>query len=259
MKNEVNGQGLLKFSEANDKLKKLQNRTGRKVRSMSLKAGYSCPGAKDCKAHSDSVKRLKVAGKDTEFVCFAASLEAIFPGFNANNQHNFDLVVRTKAEDQLVELILRSLEANGVKDGEIFRPHIAGDYVSEKYFRAWMRAAALRPLVHFYACTKSVHYWIRNLDLVPSNFNLTASKGGRFDALISEHGLKYSQVVYSEAEAEALGLEIDHDDSHACFGDKPFGLLIHGAQKKGSKAAEAVAEIIKARKMAKVAEMGLAA
>jgi hypothetical protein len=33
--------------------------------------------------------------------------------------------------------------------------------------------------------------------------------------------------------ANAAGLEVDHDDSH-CFGDKPFALLVHGTQPKGS-------------------------
>jgi phosphomannomutase len=36
-----------------------------------------------------------------------------------------------------------------------------------------------------------------------------------------------------DADADALGLEVDHDDSH-CFGDKPFALLAHGTQPKGS-------------------------
>ena len=234
---------VFKLSKANDKLAKLSRRVGRKVRSMSLKAGYSCPGAKDCLAKFDSAKRLKLVGPDTEFVCFAASLEAIFPGFDSNNGHNFALVVASKSEAELTELILRSLEANKVKDGEIFRVHIAGDFLNAKYFRAWMRAAAMRPGVHFYAYTKSLHYWIENKALVPANFNLTASKGGKFDHLIKPNGLKYSEVVFSEGQAEGLRLEIDHDDWHAAFGRNSFALLIHGAQKAGSKAAAAVAEL----------------
>jgi hypothetical protein len=57
--------------------------------------------------------------------------------------------------------------------------------------------------------------------------------------LIARHGLKSARVVYSHAEAEALGLEIDHDDSHAYASDASFALLIHGTQPKGTKAAEA--------------------
>ena len=43
-----------------------------------------------------------------------------------------------------------------------------------------------------------------------------------------------------------LGLKIDKDDS-LCFGNKPFALLLHGMQEKGSKAGEAL-KLIKRNK-----------
>jgi len=61
--------------------------------------------------------------------------------------------------------------------------------------------------------------------------------------LIAEHGLRSAKVVYSEAQAERMGLEIDHDDSHACDparANQDFALLIHGVQPKGSLAANAL-------------------
>jgi len=79
--------------------------------------------------------------------------------------------------------------------------------------------------------------------------NLTASVGGRHDSLIDELKLKYAKVVYHPSEAVNLGLEIDHDDSHAMYGTKPFALLLHGTQPAKSIAAVAkqrmVAENIK--------------
>jgi hypothetical protein len=50
---------------------------------------------------------------------------------------------------------------------------------------------------------------------------------------------RFSVVVKDDAEAAALGLEVDHDDSH-CFGDKPFALLVHGTQPKGSEMGKAI-------------------
>jgi hypothetical protein len=44
----------------------------------------------------------------------------------------------------------------------------------------------------------------------------TASRGGRDDHLIEEHSLRSARVVYSEAEADALGLEIDHETATRC-------------------------------------------
>jgi hypothetical protein len=52
---------------------------------------------------------------------------------------------------------------------------------------------------------------------------------------------RIAYVVYTEEEAEKLGLEIDHDDSH-CFGDKPFAILVHGSQEAGSDASKAIAQ-----------------
>ena len=72
------------------------------------------------------------------------------------------------------------------------------------------------------------------------NLVLTASYGGSRDELIDRHGLRYARVVHSEAEAEDLGLELDHDDSHAMKPGPSFGLLIHGTQPAGSDAAWAL-------------------
>jgi hypothetical protein len=60
---------------------------------------------------------------------------------------------------------------------------------------------------------------------------------------VAEHGLRYARVVLSEAEAATLSLEIDHDDSHAMRAGPSFALLIHGAQPKGSQAAQAIAAL----------------
>jgi hypothetical protein len=50
-------------------------------------------------------------------------------------------------------------------------------------------------------------------------------------------------VVHSEAEAEALGLELDHDDSHAMQHGRDFALLIHGTQPPQTNASRAVAAL----------------
>lgn len=76
--------------------------------------------------------------------------------------------------------------------------------------------------------------------VIPSNFRFTASYGGKLDALIAKHKLISAKVVFSVAEAEALGLEIDHDDSHAIKRTENFALLLHGCQPKGTPAADAL-------------------
>ena len=73
--------------------------------------------------------------------------------------------------------------------------------------------------------------------------------------MIAEHELRSVKVVFSEAEAAKLGLEIDDDDTHASDPtkrDNDFALLIHGVQPKGSEAAVALRAIKKEKKMASV-------
>ena len=108
-----------------------------------------------------------------------------------------------------------------------------------------MTLAECNPNTLFYAYTKSLTYWLELEDYYNSNNNfvLTASFGGREDGLIEKHSLRYAKVVFSEAEAENLGLEIDHDDSHAArpsMKNQDFALLIHGTQPKGTDAATAL-------------------
>jgi hypothetical protein len=237
---------MLKFSSANTKLKKLYKVLSlssclgkRKVYSLDLLSGFSCPFAQDClaKAIVTAAKRFIKDGPKTKFRCFSASQEVLFPTTYNLRKHNFDLL-RGKSEQEMFEIINRALP----KNAGIVRIHVAGDFFCEAYLRAWIRVAEANPGVLFYAYTKSLSYWIKNkswIDAV-SNFNLTASFGGRLDHLIQEHNLRFAKVVFSELEAEELGLEIDHDDSHAALNGGSFALLIHGVQPSGSKAGKAV-------------------
>jgi len=80
--------------------------------------------------------------------------------------------------------------------------------------------------------------------MIPSNFYLTASFGGTLDYLIPKYPdvfERVAHVVYTEEQATELGLEVDHDDSH-CFGNKPFALLVHGSQRAGSDASQAISQ-----------------
>ena len=55
--------------------------------------------------------------------------------------------------------------------------------------------------------------------------------------------MRFAKVVYSEQEAQDLGLAIDHDDTHAAkpsLRNQSFALMLHGTQPKGSEAADAL-------------------
>lgn len=224
----------LKFGKGNAKLSK-------DIYTFSLPAGHSCPFAFECKASADrSTGKIK-DGKDQVFRCFAASQEALYPTVRSSRWHNYDLLRKLKTVDKMSTLIVDSLppKANTI------RVHVSGDFFSQTYFDAWMAVARIFPKKKFYAYTKSIPYWLERRDTIPKNFNLTSSKGGRTDALIDLNKLKYAEVLFTEEQAIELKLELDHDDSHAYESQKSFGLLIHGTQKKGSKAATALSQLKK--------------
>jgi hypothetical protein len=56
-------------------------------------------------------------------------------------------------------------------------------------------------------------------------------------------GFHTSKVVFTEQQAADLGLEIDHKDNLAAYGDSSFALLIHGPQPMGSEASKAISKL----------------
>lgn len=238
------------YSEANTKIKQLSQvpslasflQGKRKVYSFDLISGWSCPFAKDClsKVHIIDGKRKVVDGPDTQFRCFSASQEALFTNVYNKRMDNFKLV-KLAADSQFKVADL--LDSTLPKNVGVVRIHVGGDMFNRNYFMGWLLMAIRNPTVLFYAYTKSLNFWVENIDIIPENMVLTASRGGRLDHMIDQYNLREAKVVFSESEAEKLGLEIDHDDSHAADVSKrneSFALLIHGVQPAGSEAASAL-------------------
>jgi hypothetical protein len=223
---------LLSFGRGNAKLDK-------EIYTFSLPSGWTCPFAEQCLAKVNRGGGQLVDGKNAVFRCFSASQENLFSNVRISRWHNFDLLVAVK--DCMYELIDMSLSRKATK----VRIHVAGDFYSQEYFDAWLRVAKERPNCIFYAYTKSLVYWVNRLNEIPANFRLTASYGGKHDHLIKQYNLRSAIVVYSEQEAIDMGLDIDHDDSHAYGTGGDFALLIHGKQPKGSKASKAMSELRK--------------
>ena len=243
---------MLKFSKANAKLDQLHDvdelqhwlQDRRKVYSFDLLSGYSCPQAKDCLSkvvQIDGKRKIK-DGKDCQFRCFSASQEVVFPAVYDNRKANFDGLKFRKSSYDMACAIADAMPANL----GICRIHVAGDFFNNAYFKAWMEVARLNPDRLFYAYTKSLPYWVDNLQVIPDNLILTASYGGRRDDMIVDYGLRSAKVVFSYEEADMLGLEVDHDDTHAAnpfWATSDFALIIHGIQPKGSEAADAIKQL----------------
>ena len=226
---------FLKFSHGNAKLKK------RLI--FSLPAGKTCPGALFCKSFAvlqDDGKRKIQDGKDTQFRCFAASSEVQYDAVFKSRAYNMELMMRALIDGSMVDLINSSVQHHRKKNTELVRIHESGDFFSRPYLLAWVEVAKLNPDLKFYCYSKSLNLFI-GLTL-PSNFYLTASYGGKYDYLIDEAFFpRYAKVFKNDVEANNAGLEVDHDDSH-CFADKPFALLVHGTQPKGSEWSKAISD-----------------
>lgn len=237
----------LKFSTANAKL-------GPRL-IFSLPAGYSCPHAGVCKTMADrttgEIYDLPQATGTTapEYRCFAAMAE-VRPNVRDARWYNWDLIKAALHSKELpvgaiAELISNSITAHQPKRKapyNICRIHESGDFWTEQYLKGWLLAARWHPDIRFYAYTKSLGMWYENRKIIPGNFYLTASMGGNLDYLIPKYPKVYERVahvVYNDEEALRLGLEVDHDDEH-CFGTKPFALLVHGSQRAGTPAMQAL-------------------
>jgi hypothetical protein len=221
----------LKFGKGNAKL-------ASKIYTFSLPAGHSCPGALKCLAKADRQTGKLQDGPSQTFRCFAAGDESRYPNVRRLRWHNFDSL-KGKSRKEMATLVLESLPA----DAKIVRLHVSGDFFSDAYFLAWMDVARAKPEILFYTYTKSLSIWLRHRPIVPENFKLTASEGGKHDDHIESDSLKFARVFFSIEAAQELGLEIDHDDSHAYASDKSFALLLHGNQRKETPAAKAMSTL----------------
>jgi len=237
---------LLKFSKGNAKL------DPRLI--FSLPAGYSCPHAGICKTMADrttgNIMDLPQENGQSwqDYRCFAAMAETR-PNVRNSRWHNWDLLKKTlhTADDQ-VDAIYQLLEQSiafaqpSRKPYDLVRIHESGDFWTQVYFDAWLEVARNNSHMKFYAYTKSLGMWYERRQQIPDNMYLTASVGGTLDYLLPKYPevfYRIAYVVYTEQQAEQMGLEIDHDDSH-CFGPSSFALLVHNVQRKGSDAQKAL-------------------
>ncbi len=213
---------------------------GKGAYTFSLLSGFSCKGAKDCLSFAikKNNKFTIKDGRDTKWRCFSATAEARHPVVYKSRLHNLNLL-KNKTESEMFELLKSSLP----KDIKILRLFVAGDFFSEDFFKAVCKLAKAFPNILLYGYTKSIRYLVDNLNLIPENLKLVASRGGKWDGLIDEYNLKNVTVVYSEEEAKEKGLKIDHDDKLAYEGTKNFSLLIHGTQPKGTFASQSLQKL----------------
>jgi hypothetical protein len=210
---------------------------------FSLPAGHSCPSAHHCQTKADRRSGFVRDGKSARFRCYAATMEARHPSVRRSRWFNFEQLKACKSRGEMARLIADSLSPFC----RVLRVHDSGDFFSREYLGAWLDVARERPDTLLYWYSKSLGYWVAHLEEVGDghspgsipNVVPTASWGGKEDDLITKHHLRSAKVVFSQTEADDLGLDVDHDDSHALRHGPDFALLLHGTQPAGTEAADA--------------------
>lgn len=198
-----------------------------KVFEFNLPAGHSCPQAQECLMKADRMTGKMTNGPKQEFRCYAAAAER-FPGVRDARWRNLEAV---KASKDIVSLIMPAIP----KRADRIRIHGSGDFFKQSYFDAWLEIARRNPDKLFWAFTKSVQFWVKRMNVIPPNLILQASRGGKKDHLIEEHGLKSATVFRTLAEAQASGLPIDTDDHYACTNQGSFALVDNFGPDRGGK------------------------
>lgn len=237
---------MLRFTRGNAKLDKLERKVKGQVWTVSLLSGWTCPYAKLCHSRAviDSNGKYHIEdGRDTQFRCFSASQEVLYPNVFKLRKANWETVKNAILDDTLESMIIKSIPVKA----KAIRIHVGGDFFVQRYFDAWLAVARQFTDKIFYAYTKALPFWVKRIGNIPENMVLTASYGGHRDDLIASHNLRSALVIDESNErkarkiAKSLGLPIDHDDSIAAlpkFRNQNFALLLHGPQPKGKKRPE---------------------
>lgn len=140
-------------------------------------------------------------------------------------------------------------EVNKKKVAPTVRIHDAGDFFNKAYRDLWFNIARACPQATFYIYTKEVHMFkqAQKEKIVPANFQIVFSLGGKQDHLIDLDNDRHSRVFESLEACEAEGYVLSsNDDSNAANPQiKKLGLVFH-APAEGKKAFSNVQEAVAA-------------
>ena len=237
----------LSFSACNTKLEKTAKALGVRPSEywgFDLRAGLTCPSAKDCHSYVNAVGKL-TDGKHTKFRCYAATAESrlscVLKLHNRNTK-----AIRQACKGSSYRRVADLIEANLPPKCKVIRIHTSGDFFNYTYFRGWIEVAKRHPKIRFYAYTKALPLLQKyvaeypdetdlSMGILAHNVRITASKGGKHDHLIEGLQTRTACVIMKEEETQ---LPIDNDDTHAVHSGGSFALLIHATQPRGTIAAK---------------------
>lgn len=181
----------------------------------SISGELTCPMANDC-----------ISG------CYAKSGSYNYPNVKDAYERRLDA---TKL-DNFVLLANTEIQWLQLTHGQdiVIRVHDSGDFYSEEYALKWFNIAKQNPTIQFYAYTKMVSMIkrLRILGLIPQNFVIIFSFGGKEDNTIDKESDRYA-IVFENAESiPADHSDASENDAVASHGwNNKIALVYHGNKK----------------------------
>lgn len=205
---------------------------------------FSIPAAEASIVKGGEVSKMKtcpMAGACLNF-CYAQVGSYAFKASLVAHTRNLQYVLDLPFDfaDQMIK------EINAKRKVHAIRIHDSGDFFNRAYFLVWKSIMDQCPAVQFYAYTKMVPLF-KKLDaegMLPKNFTVIYSQGGKFDHLIDKDKDRHSHVFSSEEDCIAAGYVLNElDDMPATDRSiKKIGLVVHGPIVYDKKMTAAVAE-----------------
>ena len=228
---------------------------------MSLPAGVSCPGAGSCLSFFNPEDgKLYIAKENMGKVCYAAAKEAgqgpsgergalSYRKEIYSNFYVIENAIKKGGFNGLADLINKSIENHEISENNILseiRIHEDGDFYSENYFKAWLKAAVMNPNTLFYFYTKSLPYlinYLRHNPKFPPNFVINISSD--FNPIYKNQFEYYKEIgngnykiaqIYNSYDEVPENVPIDRTDAFAMDPNYrgEFALVYHGTGLKGS-------------------------
>lgn len=196
---------------------KMRKSTGKKTFNFGIPAFKSVSGTITCPMAGECKKG-----------CYATQGTYIWSNVSKKYEERLEL---TRTNDFIytisAEIIRRKVER--------VRIHDSGDFYSAAYAYRWFKIMELNPEIEFYAYTKMVHMFnkFKSQELIPSNFIVIYSYGGKQDKLVDVSVDRHSRVFSSESELLENGyVNASKDDILALTDNINVGLIYHGAKSK---------------------------
>ncbi len=204
---------------------------------------FSIPAAEAAIIKDGEVSTMKtcpMAGACLNF-CYAQVGSYAFKASMVAHSRNLQYVLDNPFEfiDQMTMEIRRKRVIHAI------RIHDSGDFFNRAYFMVWKTIMEALPTVKFYAYTKMVPMFkkLEAEGMLPANFTVIYSQGGKFDNLIDKSKDRHSRVFSTEEDCIAAGYVLNEEDDMPATDPtiKKIGLVVHGPIVYDKKMSKAVA------------------